>query len=303
MIAGKRLLILLDNARDGDQVRPLLPGSPGCLAIVTSRSQLTGLAAGEGAGLLTLDVLTDTDAHSLLAARLGRARADAEPAAIAEIAGLCARLSLALGITASRAAARPGFSLSTLAAELRDARNRLEVLDAGDPAVSVRPVFAWSYQQLSPAAARMFRLLGLHPGPDISIPAAASLAGTGEPEARRRLAELTRAHLIIEHLPGRYALHDLLRAYATEQAHTTDDEAAAREATGRVLDHYLHSARTAAVLIESTRDPITVPEPSPGVWPKHPADHQQALAWMRAEHQVLLAPQCAKHGRQEVSSG
>jgi DNA-binding SARP family transcriptional activator/tetratricopeptide (TPR) repeat protein/DNA-binding XRE family transcriptional regulator len=289
MIAGKRLLIVLDNARDENQVRPLLPGSPGCLVIVTSRNQLTGLAAAEGAGLLTLDVLTDTDAHALLAARLGRARADAEPTAVAEIAKLCARLPLALAITASRAAARPRFSLAALATELRDARNRLEALDAGDPAVSVRPVFAWSYQQLSPAAARMFRLLGLHPGPDITAPAAASLAGVPVSQAWPALIELARAHLVTEPLPGRYGFHDLLRTYATEQAQTSDSDADHYAAVGRVLDHYLHSAHTAAVLINSARDPITVPPPRPGVRPEPLAGHQQALAWMHAEHQVLLA--------------
>jgi DNA-binding SARP family transcriptional activator/tetratricopeptide (TPR) repeat protein/DNA-binding XRE family transcriptional regulator len=289
MIAGKRLLIVLDNARDEEQVRPLLPGSPGCLVIVTSRNQLTGLAAAEGAGLLTLDVLTDTDAHAMLAARLGRARADAEPTAVAEIATLCGRLPLALAITASRAAARPRFSLSALAAELRDARNRLEALDAGDPAVSVRPVFAWSCQQLSPAAARMFRLLGLHPGPDITASAAASLAGVPVSQAWPALIELARAHLVTEPLPGRYGFHDLLRTYATEQAQTSDSDSDRDAAVGRVLDHYLHSAHTAAVLINSARDPITVPPPRPGVRPESLAGHQQALAWMHAEHQVLLA--------------
>jgi DNA-binding SARP family transcriptional activator/DNA-binding XRE family transcriptional regulator len=289
MIAGKRLLIVLDNARDENQVRPLLPGSPGCLVIVTSRNQLTGLAAAEGADLLTLDVLTDTDAHALLAARLGRARAYEEPTAVAEIATLCARLPLALAITASRAAARPRFSLAALAAELRNARNRLEALDAGDPAVSVRPVFAWSYQQLSPAAARMFRLLGLHPGPDTTAPAAASLAGVPVSQAWPALIELARAHLVTEPLPGRYGFHDLLRTYATEQAQTSDSDADRYAAVGRVLDHYLHSAHTAAVLINSTRDPAAVPPLRPGVRPEPLAGRQQALAWMHAEHQVLLA--------------
>jgi DNA-binding SARP family transcriptional activator/tetratricopeptide (TPR) repeat protein/DNA-binding XRE family transcriptional regulator len=289
MIAGKRLLIVLDNARDENQVRPLLPGSPGCLVIVTSRNQLTGLAAAEGADLLTLDVLTDTDAHALLAARLGNARAHAESTAVAEIASLCARLPLALAITASRAAARPRFSLSALAAELRDARNRLEALDAGDPAVSVKPVFAWSYQQLSPAAARMFRLLGLHPGPDITAPAAASLAGVPVSQAWPALTELARAHLVTEPLPGRYGFHDLLRTYATEQAQTSEPDADRHAAVGRLLDHYLHSAHSAAILIDSARDPINVPSPRPGVRPERLAGHQQALAWMQAEHQVLLA--------------
>ena len=289
MTAGKRLLIVLDNARDEDQVRPLLPGSPGCLVIVTSRNQLTGLAAAEGADLLTLDILTDTDARTLLTARLGSARAEAEPHAVAEITTLCARLPLALAITAARAAARPRFTLAALATELREASNRLEALDAGDPAVSVRPVFAWSCQQLSPAAARMFRLLGLHPGPDISIAAAASLAGAAFSHASRHLTELARAHLVTQLRPGRYFLHDLLRAYAAELAHATDDQQARDQATGRVLDHYLHTAARAALLLYPSKEPVVLGPPRPGAAAGQIADPEQALAWFGAEHQVLLA--------------
>jgi DNA-binding SARP family transcriptional activator len=288
-IAGKRLLIVLDNARDEDQVRPLLPGSPGCVVIVTSRNQLTGLAVAQGADLLTLDVLTETDARALLAARFGSARADAEPAALTEIGTLCARLPLALAITASRAAARPRFSLSALAGELRDARNRLEALDAGDPAASVRPVFAWSYQQLGPAAARMFRLLGLHPGPDFTAPSAASLAGVPRSEACRALAELVRAHMVSECAPRRYALHDLLRVYAAEQAEAADAAADRRAAIGRMLDHYLHTAHAAALLLNPSREPVNLAPPASGITPEHLANHQQAAAWFAADHHVLHA--------------
>ncbi len=289
MIAGKRLLMVLDNVRDEDQVRPLLPGSPGCLVIVTSRSQLTGLAAAEGADLLTLDVFSETDAHALLAARLGSGRAEAEPAAVAEIVTLCARLPLALAITASRAAARPRFSLSAIAAQLRGATNRLEALDTDDPAVSVRAVFAWSYQQLGPAGARMFELLGLHPGPDVTAAAAASLAGLEPPRAWRLLRELTSCSLLTEHSPGRYILHDLLRAYATERAHTTDDEQARHQATRRMLDHYLHTAHTAAMRMQADRSLPALAPVRPGVTPEHLTDHQQALAWFEAEHRVLIS--------------
>jgi DNA-binding SARP family transcriptional activator/tetratricopeptide (TPR) repeat protein/DNA-binding XRE family transcriptional regulator len=289
MIAGKRLLIVLDNARDEDQVRPLLPGSPGCLVIVTSRNELTGLAAAEGAGLLTLDLLTDTDARALLAARIGSARAAAEPDAAAEIASLCSRLPLALAITAARAVARPQFALAAIAAELRDAHGRLDALDAGAPVGGVRAVFSWSCRQLTPAASQMFRLLGLHPGPDISTPAAASLAGILPSQARGQLNELARAHLITEHLPGRYVLHDLLRAYAAEQAEATDDEAGRRDATGRVLDHYLHTAAPAVRLLIPAMEPVALAPPRPGAAAGQPADRRQALAWFEEEHHVLLA--------------
>src|SRR5580704_13279192 len=174
LLDGKRMLIVLDNARDVAQVRPLLPGSPGSLVVVTSRNAMTGLVAAEGAVPLTLDVLSDAEAHEMLGRRLGRERIAAEPEAADEIISSCARLPLALGIAVGRAASRPKRPLSGLAAELRDARGRLDVLEA-DAATNVRAVFSWSYDQLSETAARMFRLLGLHPGPGISLTAAASL--------------------------------------------------------------------------------------------------------------------------------
>ena len=212
------MLVVLDNARDEQQVRPLLPASPGSLVLVTSRNQLAGLAAADGARLLSLDVLSHAEAVKLLATRIGAVRSAAEPEAVAEIAALCACLPLALAVAAARAAARPHFPLSALAAELRDTAARLDALDGGDAAADIRAVFSWSYRQLSSEAARMFRLLGLHPGPDISAAAAASLAGIGRPVARRLLAELTRAHMISASSPARYAYHDLLRAFAAGQA-------------------------------------------------------------------------------------
>jgi hypothetical protein len=287
--AGRRLLIVLDNARDTDQVRPLLPGAPGCLVLVTSRASLAGLAVSEGAHLLTLDVLSQDEARQLLDRRIGSERAAAEPDAIDELIRLCARLPLALAIVAARACARPGLPLAGLAAELRDESGRLDALDAGDLTSSIRSVFAWSYQSLTGQAARMFRLLGLHPGPDVTAHAAASAAGVSLPVARRCLRELTEASLLNEHLPGRLGFHDLLRAYATDQALATEDQQARHEAAGRILDHYLHTASDAAFLITPQRDPITIPPTRAGVTPEHLASHQQARCWMEAEHQVLLA--------------
>jgi DNA-binding SARP family transcriptional activator len=217
LLADRQVLLVLDNARDEEQVRPLLPGGPHNLILVTSRNQLTGLAATDGARLASLDVLPGREAAELLRARLGL-RAAAEPATTAEIAELCAGLPFALCVAAARAAARPDFPLTALAAELRDVTGRLDALDSGDPAVSLRSLFSWSYHQLSPEAARMFRLLSLHPGSDIAAPAAASLAGRDEAEGRRMLRELSRAHLLAERSPGRYSCHALLRGYAAEQA-------------------------------------------------------------------------------------
>jgi tetratricopeptide (TPR) repeat protein len=288
-LAGRQMLIVADNARDEQQVRPLLPAGPGSMVLVTSRSQLGGLGAAEGARLISLDVLGHGEAVQLLTARLGTARAAAEPAAVDQIAALCAHLPLALAVAAARAAARPGFPLAALAAELADAASRLDALDAGDPAASVRAVFSWSYQQLTGEAARLFRLLGIHAGPDITVPAAASLAAIAEADARRLLQGLAREHLIAEHVPGRYACHDLLRAYAAEQARHTDSDTDRREATGRMLDHYLHTAARAADLLDPGHEPVVLVPPGPGAAAWQPADHRQAMAWFEAEHQVLLA--------------
>jgi DNA-binding SARP family transcriptional activator len=289
VLAGRKILVMLDNARDEEQVRPLLPHAPGCLTLITSRNQLTGLAAAEGARLLTLDVLSHAEACQMLTARLGCDRADAEPEALGEIAELCARLPLALAVAAARMAAKPRFPLTGLAAELRASRGRLEALDTGDPAVTVRGALSWSYRGLSGPAQRIFRLLAVHLGPDISVAAAASLAGAELTLVRHHLAELTRAHLLNEHRPGRYAFHDLLRAYAAEQAAALDDGPNRKAAIGRVLDHYLHTACAADRLLVPSRDvPVTL-APPPRASPEHLMDREQAHAWFAADHHGLLA--------------
>jgi tetratricopeptide (TPR) repeat protein/transcriptional regulator with XRE-family HTH domain len=288
LLADRQMLIVLDNARDEQQVRPLLPASPGSLVLITSRNQLAGLAIAHGARLVTLDVLAHGEAVLLLTARLGADRAAAEPAAVSEIADLCARLPLALAVAAARAGARPGFPLAALTVELRDAAGRLDALDAGDPAASVRAVFSWSYRELYPESARMFRFLGLHPGSDISVPAAASLAGTDMGKASRLLRELARDCLITEHAPGRFTFHDLLRAYAADQARATDSGPERTAAIGRVLDHYLHTAAHAALTLYPAYEPIALAPPESSTVPEQPAGYQQAMAWFDAEHHVLL---------------
>jgi hypothetical protein len=242
LLADRPMLIVLDNARDEQQVRPLLPAGEGCLVIVTSRNQLVGLAATSAAQLLTVDLLSAGEARALLAARLGSERADGEPGPVSELAQLCARLPLALTIAAARAAARPAQPLTALAEELCNANGRLDGLDLGEPAASLRGVFSWSYRQLAPSAAKMFRLLGVHPAPDITAIAAARLAATSLPDARAALAELTRIHLITELSPGRYSLHDLLRAYAAEQAHLEEGANKLHATVDGLLDCYLPSA-------------------------------------------------------------
>jgi len=289
LLDHRQMLIVLDNARDVAQVRPLLPGAPGSLVVVTSRNELTGLVAAEGAVLLTLDVLSDAEAYEMLARRLGPDRVAAEPAAADEIITACARLPLALGIAIGRAAGRPKRPLTELAAELHDARGRLDALEAGDAATNVRAVLSWSYDQLSEPAARMFRLLGVHPGPDISLSAAASLAGMPRLEAGTALRELARSHMVAEHLPARYTFHDLLRAYATDQAERTDPEPERRAAVHRVLDHYLHTAMAASNRFSPYRSALPLAGPQPGVLPAEVTDKDQAIAWFDAEVPVLLA--------------
>ncbi len=289
VLAGKRILVLLDNARDVDQVRPLLPASPGCLVLVTSRSQLTSLVAAEGASPLTLDVLGESDAHELLARRLGAERVAGDLPAADELIQLCAGLPLALSIAAARSASQPALSLAALSAELRGAGGRLDALDAGHAATNVRAVLSWSYQQLNASAGRLFRLLGLHAGPDISAAAAGRLADLQPDDARRTLSELTRAHLLFEYTPGRFGCHDLLRAYAAELTQSQDSADERRAAVGRMLDHYLHSAASAALLLHPTRRPVTLVSAGPGATPEHIADVAQALAWFQAERRVLIA--------------
>ena len=289
LLAGQRMLILIDNARDVSQVRPLLPGGGGCLVLVTSRERLTGLIAAEAAEPITLDVLTVPEARAMLRGRLGADWVLREPDSVTRLIEVTARLPLALSVAAARAAQRPSSPVAALVGELEDVRGRLDALDAGDGVTSVRAALSWSYQQLSEPAAGVFRLLSLHPGPDIAVPAAASLAGLGLPQAGRALDELSRAHLVAEPTPGRFAFHDLLRAYAAELAASQDSAPERRAAAGRMLDHYLYSAYAATMQVYPARDRIEFPPPSPGVHPEQLASPPAGLAWLGAEYQVLLA--------------
>jgi DNA-binding SARP family transcriptional activator/Tfp pilus assembly protein PilF len=289
LVADGRVLVVLDNARDAEQVRPLLPGGAACLALVTSRSQLGSLVAVEGAHLVTLDVLSPAEARELLTRRLGPERVAAEPEVAADLAELCARLPLAVAIAAARAAMYPDLPLATLAAELRDAAGRLDALDTGEAEDSVRAVLSWSYRHLGAPAARMLRLLGVHPGPDISAAAAASLAGISLAEAREALSQLSRANLVSQPVPGRFTFHDLLRAYAAERARAEDSGTERSAATVRTLDHYLHTAYAATRRLYTHHEDLGLAPPQAGVTPEVITDHDQGAAWFTAEHRVLLA--------------
>ncbi|GAB3976059.1 BTAD domain-containing putative transcriptional regulator [Plantactinospora veratri] len=285
----RRMLVLLDNARDAAQVRPLLPGGPGCLAVVTSRARLADLVAIEGAGPVPVEPLPAREARELLLRRIGGSPTGDEPQAVAEILARCAGLPLALAIVAARVATSRNLSLGELAGQLRRGADRLDALSTGDPTTDLRAVFSWSYRSLSPAAARLFRLLGLHPGPDLSAAAAASLAGRPLAETRETLAELTRSNLVGQRSNGRYAPHDLLRAYAAEVAERVDSERRRRAAVDRLLDHYLHSGDAADALLRTEPAPLPLGRIRPGVTREQPVDHQRALDWFATERLVLLA--------------
>jgi DNA-binding SARP family transcriptional activator/tetratricopeptide (TPR) repeat protein len=288
VLSGRRVLVVLDNARDAEQVRPLLPGSPGCLVVVTSRDKLPSLVVAEGAYSIMVELMSEDDARLAFSRRVGAARAAAEPAAVGEIVARCAGLPLALSIVSARAAMNPGFPLRALADELRPVGDTLDALAGLGKATDVRAVFSWSYRTLSPAAARLFRLLGLHAGPDIAAAAAASLASVPVAGARRLLAELAQAHMISEYAPGRYRCHDLLRVYASELTRTEEPSAERDQAVQRMLDHYLHTAHAADRLLNPHSEPLVLPAPTPGTVQEYPAEQEAALAWLRAEHHALL---------------
>ncbi|WP_103342762.1 AfsR/SARP family transcriptional regulator [Amycolatopsis sp. CA-126428] len=287
LLANRRVLVVLDNAGDAGQVRPLLPGAPGSVVLVTSRDQLTGLVTA-GAHPIGVDLLDTAEARAVLRRRIGPDRIAAEPAAADEIIALCAHLPLALAVVAARAAIHPGFGLAVLAGQLRDARGLDEFADA-DPATDPRAVFSWSYLRLDPAAARLFRLFGVHPGPDIGTRAVASLAGLPTGRTRALLTELAHAHLIAEPVPGRYTLHDLLRAYAAELAHAEESPAGRAAAVHRMLGHYAHTAYLADGFLDPRLEvpPELTPLPE-GAEPERITEHRRALAWFEAEHRVLL---------------
>ncbi|MEU6356209.1 BTAD domain-containing putative transcriptional regulator [Streptomyces sp. NPDC047072] len=301
VLADRRVLIVLDNARDSEQVQPLLPSAPGCLVIVTSRSRLSGLVARHGARPLTLGLLSAEDGRELLARRLGEERVAREPEAADAIIELCARLPLALSVVAARAAHHPGFRLTDIVAGLRDDHGSLDAFVGDDAGFDVRTVFSWSYHALSPEAAALFRHLALHPGPDVSVAAAAALAGVERRRVRALLGELTGASLLIEHRPGRFVFHDLVRAYAGELAESEDEPDVRRAALVRMHDHFLCTAHNASSVLDPFRELIALPPGTTDVARLRFDDRADATAWLRAERYVLRAAvaHAAAHGFDE----
>jgi tetratricopeptide (TPR) repeat protein len=289
LLARRRMLLVLDNASDADQVRPLLPGGVACRVVVTSRNQLTGLLATDAVHLVRLDVFDQAESRELLTGRVGTARLAAEPEAADEIVAACARLPLALAIVAARAAVDRTFSLAALADELSRAHGSLDALTGEDPATDVRAVLSWSVRTLSPLAARTLRLLSVHPGQQLSSAAVASVVGCDLPSVRPLLAELIRANLLTAAAPDSYTWHDLLRAYAGETLRAAEPPDVGAAAVRRLVDHLLRSAHAADRRLDSHRDPIPLPPAVPGVVPDSVPDHATALAWFSRQLPVLLA--------------
>ncbi|MEV8504923.1 BTAD domain-containing putative transcriptional regulator [Actinoplanes sp. NPDC051475] len=280
LVANRRMLILLDNANSAGQVLDLLPGAGESVVVVTSRNDLPGLLARTGARLLRLEPPDHEEALDLLAARVADDRIRAEPAAH-DLVDLCGRLPLALTVVAARATARPHVPLAAIAAELRAAHQPLDALRTPDDVVNVRSALSWSYGALSEPAARTFRCLGAHPGPDVTVNAAASMLACDATAGRATLDELTSAHLLTEHRAGRFTMHDLVRSFAGELADPKTD----RGAVHRMLDHYLHTTHAVVRRAYPVRHHIALDPPLAGVL----VLDADPVAWFDEEHPVLLA--------------
>ncbi|HUQ57769.1 AfsR/SARP family transcriptional regulator [Lentzea sp.] len=290
VLADRRVLVVLDNARDSRQALPVLPGSPQCLVMVTSRSELTGLVASTGARTMKMHLLTTSESVALMAARLGERRVAAEPAAVRSIAQACAHLPLALAVASARIATNPALSLSDLSRELTDHAERgLDFLAADEPRSDVRSVLSWSYHALSREAARLFRLLAVLPLSHTSTAAAASLIGLPLPRVQVLVRELIAVGLVVEDRPGRFGWHDLLRDYSAELLADTDNAQEHQAARRRLLDHHLVVTRGATALLSSVQDLPDLPRLAPGVSPRLVSDCRSALEMFAAEQSTLMA--------------
>jgi tetratricopeptide (TPR) repeat protein len=288
LLAGRRALVVLDNASSAEQVRPLLPASASCLVLVTSRDRLAGLIAAEGAKVLMLDVLAPSEALELLSRTAGPGRVSREPDAAADVVQLCGCLPLAVRIAGARLAIRPTMGMAELAGLLSDERARLGELSAGD--VGVRASFALSYEALDPDAARMFRRLGLIPGPDFARGVAGVLVETTVEEAEKLIEALVDAHLV-EPAPilGRYRFHDLLRLYARERAQVEEGVPDRQAAVLRMLEWYLDMADAADRRLSPGRRRLPYERTGRGQEDPALSSLGQALTWFEAERASHLA--------------
>jgi len=286
-LAGRRVLVLLDNVADPASVRPLLPGSDG-MVLVTSRNHLSGLAVREGAAQIDVGELPDADARELFAEAVGASRVADEPAATAELVALCGRLPLALRLVAERAGRHPASSVQDIACDLRERARRLDGLaDDSDSSSDLRSVFEWSYQDLPAAQARAFRYLGLHPGAEIDAVAVGALLGG---DARELLAHLVTGHLLEPARGDRYRLHDLLREYAVERVHAEESAVDRTAAVGRLLDWYVHSAIAANRMVRPAgTSPSMAGLGKPFTPPIRFATSAEVVTWWDAQRANMLA--------------
>ncbi|MEV6032037.1 tetratricopeptide repeat protein [Nonomuraea sp. NPDC052116] len=291
VIAGRRMLIMLDNARDTSQVVPLLPGSPTCTVLVTSRHPLRSLAVTHGARLLALDRLSAAEARELLAGRLGRHRVADQQRALDALIEHCGGLPLALAIVAARAVAHPDHRLDALAAELRDTTARLDALSAGDATTDLRAVFSWSLRALQSPAGMIFDLLGMAPCVDLGLAAVASLAATPVGRCRELLRQLEDTSLVQQPVPGRYRMHDLVHLYSAQQAHSRSRRKRMDAALRRLADFYLHTAYAADRLLDPRRPPVALEAPEAGCAAYPLGDAAQAMVWFDLEHAQLIEMQ------------
>ncbi|MEV0682012.1 tetratricopeptide repeat protein [Actinosynnema sp. NPDC050436] len=291
LVAGKRLLVVLDNAATVEQVAPLLPGEAGCTVVVTSRRRLDSLVTAHDAHYVNLGVLADTEAHRLLTTRLTLGRVQSEPDAVDHLLDVCGGFPLALAIIAGRARTHPHLPLSALAAELRDEATRLDVLDSDDPAASLPTVLSWSLRALPERERKVFALLGTAPGPDIGIDAAAGLVALPAPDAHLALRRLAQASLLVEDTPGRWRMHDLIRRYAATRAAHDLTEAEREAALRRVVDAYLRIARvrTRTLYPTITESTSFIDVVGTGHVLSHPKDVRRSLDWFRGEYPNLAA--------------
>jgi len=296
ILAQRRVLIVLDNARDAAQVRPLLAAAPGSFTIVTSRDRLVGLDTHEGAEVVSLGVLTEAESAALLTRRVGAARAAAHRHAIGRLAAACGRHPLALTLVGSWAAAEPQRSLGDLVGHIVRAPSVWGVLVSSGFAADLRTVFDSSYQLLGQRDALAFCLFGLHPGHSLTPSALASLMGLAPAEARAALAVLEESSLVRRSPGERYVMHGLLRDYAAECFADEVRESERRAAALRMLDHYLHAADRADRLLAPGGDRIELGPPGPGVHIEHLEDAAAAAAWFAAERPVL-------HGLMRIEAG
>lgn len=290
-ISDKRMLILLDNARGGAQVVPLLPQSPTCTVLITTRHQPTELIMAHGARSLTLGTLTDSEARELLTKRLGAKRIKDEPEAVTKLVASCAGLPLALGIVAAYAGTHSDLPLSALASELGDTSARLDLLDGGDLSASLRSVLSWSYQALDSGASDAFRLLGLAPGPDISESAAAVLMGLPIDQTRNVLRRLEEAHLLQRYSTTRYRMHDLVRLYAAERVPEEDEQALTK--LRRLISYYIHLSYAGERLLYPDRKQVDIGSPLADFEVPRFTDDTSILKWFDEEHACLIAAQAA----------